>query len=138
MRIEVLEIPGRLDLILKELNENAGFRASLFSTSAGLVLASQREPDVDEAVVAAMGSLLSDTASKVGEELSLNSELESIKVLFKEFLIICRNIEIEKTLFILAVLAPVPESQEIEKYYDQLLDWAEENSLPELKSLASI
>ncbi len=85
-----------------------------------------------------MGSLLSDTASKVGEELSLNSELESIKVLFKEFLIICRNIEIEKTLFILAVLAPVPESQEIEKYYDQLLDWAEENSLAELKSLASI
>lgn len=85
-----------------------------------------------------MGSLLSDTASKVGEELSLNSELESIKVLFKEFLIICRNIEIEKTLFILAVLAPVPESQEIEKYYDQLLDWAEENALPELKSLASI
>lgn len=85
-----------------------------------------------------MGSLLSDTASKVGEELSLNSELESIKVLFKEFLIICRNIEIEKTLFILAVLAPVPESQEIEKYYDQLLDWAEENSLTELKNLASI
>ncbi|GAG70409.1 unnamed protein product [marine sediment metagenome] len=85
-----------------------------------------------------MGSLLSDTASKVGEELSLNSELESIKVLFREFLIICRNIEIEKTLFILAVLAPVPESQEIEKYYDQLLDWAEENSLAELKSLASI
>lgn len=85
-----------------------------------------------------MGSLLSDTASKVGEELSLNSELESIKVLFREFLIICRNIEIEKTLFILAVLAPVPESQEIEKYYDQLLDWAEENSLEELKSLASI
>jgi len=85
-----------------------------------------------------MGSLLSDTASKVGEELSLKSELESIKVLFKEFLIICRNIIIEKTLFILAVLAPVPESQEIEKYYDQLLDWAEENSLAELKSLASI
>lgn len=85
-----------------------------------------------------MGSLLSDTASKVGEELSLKSELESIKVLFKEFLIICRNIEIEKTLFILAVLAPVPESQEIEKYYDQLLDWAEENSLTELRNLASI
>jgi len=85
-----------------------------------------------------MGSLLSDTAGKVGEELSLNSELESIKVLFHEFLIICRNILIEKTLFILAVLAPVPESQEIEKYYDQLLDWAEENSLAELKNLASI
>ncbi|MBA7630557.1 MAG: hypothetical protein KAX10_09090 [Candidatus Lokiarchaeota archaeon] len=85
-----------------------------------------------------MGSLLSDTASKVGEELSLNSELMSIKVLFRNFLIICRNIEIEKTLFILAVLAPVPESQEIEKYYDQLLDWAEENSLAELKSLANI
>jgi len=85
-----------------------------------------------------MGSLLSDAASKVGEELALQSELESIKVLFKEYFIICRNIEIDNTLFILAVLAPVPESQEIEKYYDQLLDWAEENSLSELKNLASI
>jgi predicted regulator of Ras-like GTPase activity (Roadblock/LC7/MglB family) len=112
--------------------------ASLFSTSAGLVLASEKGAGIDEATVAAMGSLLSDTASKVSEELALKSEMESIKVLFKEHFIICRNIEIEKTLFILAVLAPVPDSDEIEKYYDQLLDWAEENSLPELKKLATI
>lgn len=120
------------------MNENGGFQASLFSDSAGLVLASQKDENIDGATVAAMGSLLSDAASKVGEELALDSEMESIKLLFKNHFIVCRNIEIEKTLFILAVLAPVPESDEIERYYDQLLDWAEENSLPELKKLTTI
>ncbi|GAG49021.1 unnamed protein product, partial [marine sediment metagenome] len=54
----------RLGLVLKELNDNGNFRASLFATSAGLVLASQKEEDIDERVVAAMGSLLSDAAYK--------------------------------------------------------------------------
>jgi predicted regulator of Ras-like GTPase activity (Roadblock/LC7/MglB family) len=33
---------SRLDQVLKELNDNGNFRASLFATNAGLVLASQR------------------------------------------------------------------------------------------------
>ncbi|GAG17146.1 unnamed protein product, partial [marine sediment metagenome] len=44
---------SRLELVLRELNENGNFRASLFSTNTGLVLASQKAEDVDERVVAA-------------------------------------------------------------------------------------
>ena len=60
---------NKLEMILKELNTNGNFRASLFATSTGLVLASQKAEDVDDRVVAAMGSLLSDAAFKASEEL---------------------------------------------------------------------
>ncbi|MEJ2249512.1 MAG: roadblock/LC7 domain-containing protein [Candidatus Lokiarchaeota archaeon] len=129
---------SRLELVLKELNDNAGFLASLFSTSTGLVLASQKSEKVDERVVAAMSSLLSDSANKAREELNL-SELESIKIKFTDDIIIMKNILIEdNTKFILAVLGKAPDSDDIEKYYDELLDWAVENSLPDLKKLSSI
>ena len=62
---------SRLDQVLKELNDNGKFRASLFATNAGLVLASQKSEDIDERVVAAMGSLLSDAASNASEEMNL-------------------------------------------------------------------
>jgi len=126
-------------MVLKELNENGNFRASLFSTSAGLVLASQKAEDVDERVIAAMGSLLSDAAYKAAEEMHL-SEVQSMKIKYKEDYIICRNIIIEdsNTQFILAVLSVLPESDEVEKYYDQLLDWATDNSKADLEKLSTI
>ena len=71
---------SRLELVLKELNENGNFRASLFATSTGLVLASQKEEDTDERVVAAMGSLLSDSAYKAAEELKL-SAIQSMRMI---------------------------------------------------------
>ena len=37
---------SRLEMVLKELNENGNFRASLFSTSAGLVIASAKAEDI--------------------------------------------------------------------------------------------
>ena len=130
---------SRLDQVLKELNDNGNFRASLFATNAGLVLASQKSEDIDERVVAAMGSLLSDAASNASEEMNL-SELSSIKIKYSEDFIICRNIIMpdKKTQFILAVLSKGPESNEIESYYDQLLDWAVENATPDLEKLSSI
>ena len=73
---------SRLEMVLKELNENGNFRASLFSTSTGLVLASQKDEDVDERVVAAMGSLLSDAAIKAAEEMDL-SEPTIMKIFYK-------------------------------------------------------
>ncbi|MGV9199961.1 MAG: hypothetical protein ACOC4M_14210 [Promethearchaeia archaeon] len=118
--------------------ENGNFRASLFSTEAGLVLASQKAEEVDEKVVAAMGSLLSEAAYKAAEEIKL-SGFKSMKIKYKEDFIICRNIIInENTQFILAILADIPDSEDVEKYYDQLLDWAQENAEPELKKLAEI
>jgi len=130
---------SRLEMVLKELNENGNFRASLFSTSAGLVLASQKAEDVDERVIAAMGSLLSDAAYKAAEEMNL-SEVQSMKIKYKDDYIICRNIIIEdsNTQFILAVLSGLPDSDDVEKYYDQLLDWAVDNSSSDLEKLSTI
>jgi hypothetical protein len=104
---------SKLGLVLKELNDNGNFRASLFATSAGLVLSFQKEEGIDERVVAAMGSLLSDAAYKA-------SDIS------------------ESTKFLLAVLTKLPETEEIEKYIDQLLDWAEENSKGDLQKLSSL
>ena len=129
---------SRLEMVLKELNENGNFRASLFSTSTGLVLASQKDEDVDERVVAAMGSLLSDAAIKAAEEMDL-SEPTIMKIFYKKDYIICKNIAINSdTSFLLAVLSKLPDSDEVERYYDSLLNWAVENSLDDLKKLSSI
>ena len=130
---------SRLELVLKELNDNGHFRASLFATSTGLVLASSKEEDIDERVVAAMGSLLSDAALKAAEEMDL-SEAEVMKIFYKKDYIICRNIIMNdgKTQFLLAVLSGVPDSNDVEKYFDQLLDWAVENSTEDLEKLSSI
>jgi predicted regulator of Ras-like GTPase activity (Roadblock/LC7/MglB family) len=130
---------SRLEMILKELNKNGNFRASLFVTSTGLVLASQKSEQVDERVIAAMGSLLSDAAYKVSEEMKL-STLSSLKIKYIKDFIVCRNIIMTdgKTQFILAILSKPPESDDIEKYYDQLLDWAVDNSSQDLEKLSSI
>ncbi len=129
---------SRLDSVLKELNTNGNFRASLFSTSAGLVLATQKGGDVDERVVAAMASLLSDAGIKAAEEMNL-SEFAAMTIKYKQDYIVCRNIILkDKTQFILAVLSKLPESEDIEKYYSQLLDWAVANSLADLEKLSTL
>jgi len=130
---------SRLELVLKELNENGNFRASIFATSTGLVLASQKEENIDERVVAAMGSLLSDAAYKAAEEMDLSAVM-SMKIKYKEDYIIMRNISLSdsKTQFLLAVLTKLPESDDVERYFDQLLDWAVENSQADLDKLSSL
>jgi len=132
-------MPSRLEMVLKELNQNGNFRASLFSTANGLNLASQKEEGIDERVIAAMGSLLSEAAYKAAEEMEL-SEVTSMKIKYKEEYVIMRNIVMDddNTQFLLAVLTKLPESDDIEKYYDQLLDWAVDNSRADLEKLSSI
>ncbi|MBN1216500.1 MAG: roadblock/LC7 domain-containing protein [Candidatus Lokiarchaeota archaeon] len=130
---------SRLELVLKELNENGNFKASLFSTATGLVLASQKVDDTDEKAIAAMSSLLSDAADKAREELNL-STLDTVKIKFREDLIIMRNIIIPEgdTSFCLAILTKVPDSDDVEHYYDQLLDWAIKNCKEDLIKIISI
>lgn len=130
---------SRLELVLKELNENGNFRASLFATSTGLVLASQKEEKIDERVVAAMGSLLSDSAYKAAEELGL-SEIQSMKIKYKDDFIMMRNIIMpdKKNQFLLAILSKAPESEDVERYFDQLLNWAVDNSRADLEKLSSL
>ena len=133
-----VKLVSRLELVLKELNDNGNFRASLFATTTGLVLASQKEEDIDARAVAAMGSLLSEAAYKASEEIGL-TDVMSMKIKYKEDFIMMRNIIINKdTEFLLAVLAKLPESEEIEKYTDQLLDWAEDNSRADLEKLSTL
>ena len=130
---------SKLEMVLKELTENGAFRASLFSTNAGLVLASQKVDEIDDKIVAAMASLLSDAASAASRDLNL-SEMDSMKIKYRDTFIICRNINIgnEDNNFILAVLSKLPESDEVERYFDSLLDWAIENSQEDLRKLGSI
>jgi len=130
---------SRLELVLKELNENGNFRASLFATSTGLVLASQKEEKIDERVIAAMGSLLSDSAYKAAEELEL-SEIQSMKIRYKDDFIMMRNIIMpdNKNQFLLAILSKAPESEDVERYFDQLLNWAVDNSQADLEKLSSL
>ena len=130
---------SRLEMVLKELTDNGAFRASLFSTNAGLVLASQKVDEIDDKIVAAMASLLSDAASAASRDLGL-SEMDSMKIKYRDSFVICRNINIgsDDNNFILAVLSKLPESDEVEKYFDSLLDWAIENSQEDLRKLGSI
>jgi len=129
---------NKLEMILKELNENGNFRASLFSTDTGLVLASQKAADIDDRIVAAMSASLSEAAFKAAEDMGL-SDFSSMVIKFKEDYIICRSINIkEGTNFILAILSKLPESEDVEKYFSQLLNWAVDNSANDLEKLASI
>ncbi|MHA1733925.1 MAG: hypothetical protein ACTSU5_18440 [Promethearchaeota archaeon] len=126
-----------LNKVLEEINSRGKFRASLFATGDGLVLASARNPQINERIVAAMGSLLADAAEKAKEEIDL-SDMLSVKILYRDGLLLCRQVYIETTPFLLAVLADPPASSEFDAYFEQLLDWAVENSQASLKSLASL
>ena len=86
-----------------------------------------KQLDIDERVVAAMGSLLIDSAYKASEEMGL-SNMRSMTIKYENEFIICRSIMVDKTEFILAILTKLPESDDVEKYFNQLLDWAVDNS----------
>ena len=126
-----------LQQILEEINVRGKFRASLFVTTEGLVLASARNPSINEKIVAAMGSLLAETAEKAKREINL-SDMVSVKILYKDGLLLCRQIPVKKTFFLLAVLADVPAGDELEKYHDDLLKWAVANSAKLLEDLAAL
>ncbi len=61
-----------------------------------------------------------------------------MKIKYEDDYIVCRNIFLTKTNFILVILSDLPESQEIENYIDQLLDWAIDNSKDDLERFPSI
>ncbi|HMF33070.1 MAG TPA: hypothetical protein VKK79_16720, partial [Candidatus Lokiarchaeia archaeon] len=63
---------NQLQQILEEINGRGKFRASLFVTAEGLVLASALNPSINEKIVAAMGSLLAEAAEKAKQEMDLS------------------------------------------------------------------
>ena len=126
-----------LQQILEEINVPGKFRANLFVTTEGLVLASARNPSINEKIVAAMGSLLADAAEKAKQEINL-SDIVSVQILYNDGLLLCRQIPVKKTFFLLAVLADVPAGNEFEKHNNDLLKWAVVNSTKLLEDLAAL
>ena len=63
-----------------------------------------------------------------------------MRIKYKEDYIIMRNIILSdnKNQFLLAVLSKVPESEDVERYFDQLIDWAVENSQADLDKLSTL
>ena len=49
-----------------------------------------------------------------------------------------RNLIVDNKSYILAGIADRPQNEEVERYNEQLLDWAEENGRPVLEKLGSI
>ena len=79
-----------LDNILKEVNSN-GFEGSLFCTPEGLLLTSQGDENFNEKKLAAMSSLLIDSAFKAKEEMGL-TRMDHMRIRYMSDLIIMRNI----------------------------------------------
>ncbi|MCK5645079.1 MAG: hypothetical protein KAJ19_30040 [Gammaproteobacteria bacterium] len=133
----VITISTRLLVeILKQLNDN-GFQASIFALKDGLPLASSSKK-LDEKMVSAMSAMLLETVERVKDTLNL-SEMVNIKIVFEDSCILIRNIIInnEKS-YILAGFTDKPATDEVDKYNEQLLDWAEENGRPILEKLSSL
>jgi len=130
---------NRLEMVLHEISENGKLKASLFSTLDGLVLASQKINGIDERVVAAMSSMVSDAAFKATEEMHL-SEAKTTKIFCKDDYVVCRVISVNNgaTKFLFAVLLDIPKDAEGEKYVDSLLDWADKNAYDDLVELAKL
>lgn len=127
---------ARLIEILKHLNSN-GFKACIFALKDGLPLASQKSEGVDEKIVAAMGAVLADNADRAKQDLGL-SNMVYIKIIYEDSCILCKNIIIDNTSYLLAGLVDRPQSDEIDKYNEQLLDWAAESGRPILEKLRSL
>lgn len=126
-----------LNDILKALTEN-GFRASVFANTDGLILASAKSADTNDKVIAAMIALLSESAERAKEELNLSGEMTEMKIKYSDAAILCRQIIISEKNFLLAAIAPPQDNLEVEKYQDQLMQWAVDNGIAPLTKLTSL
>jgi predicted regulator of Ras-like GTPase activity (Roadblock/LC7/MglB family) len=127
----------KLSDILEEINKRGNFRASVFATDEGLVLASNQKPQVSEAKVGAMSVLLAESAKRAESEVEMEN-FKFIKIGYGNGLIMCRSMDVQGKPFLLAVLTdPVP-SDDYSRYYDQLLEWATDNGKDALVELLTL
>jgi len=126
----------RLNEIIKQLIAN-GFKAGIFALKDGLPLASGAIESINDKMLAAFAALANDTAERAKSDLQL-SNMESIKIVYENACILCKSIYVKNTSYLLAVMANKAESLEIEKYYNDLLDWAIQNAMPVLEKLSSL
>ncbi|MHA1730113.1 MAG: hypothetical protein ACTSWY_15500 [Promethearchaeota archaeon] len=122
-----------LSEILQQLIEN-GFKTCIFSLKDGLPLASRGS---NEKSLGAMSAMLMEAVEKVRDGLEL-SNTKGAKLVFEDSYILCRNITIGKKSYLLSGITEKPISDEIGKYYEELLDWAVEHGGPLLEKLSSL
>lgn len=127
----------KLQDILEEINKRGNFRASVFATDEGLVLSSNQNPQISEAKVGAMATLLSEAAARAEAEVEMQ-DFKNIKISYGNGIILCMSMDVQGKMFLLAVLADPAHNDDYSKYYDQLLDWAAENGREALLDLISL
>ncbi|MHA1679961.1 MAG: roadblock/LC7 domain-containing protein [Promethearchaeota archaeon] len=127
----------KLTEILETVNKRGNFRASVFATDEGLVLASNQNPQISEAKVGAMATLLAESAARAESEVEM-TDFKSIKISYGNGVILCRALPVQGKNFLLAVLADPPTNEEYSKYYDELLSWASDNGNEALNELLSM
>ena len=84
-----------------------------------------------------MGNLLADAAEKARDEINL-ADMLSVKIVYKDGMVLCRQIMVGSNGILLAVLADPPAGEDFDRYNDQLLNWAVENSLKSLGDLLNL
>ncbi|MBN2154758.1 MAG: hypothetical protein JW776_01770 [Candidatus Lokiarchaeota archaeon] len=128
---------SRLMEILKQLTEN-GYKCVIFALKDGLPIASQKIEDINEKMVAAMGAMLSESSERAKDDLGL-SDLEYFKTIYSDGCILCQNIRTSSgKVYLLIGLTDKPENHEVDKYNNELFDWAVENALPILEDLSNL
>ena len=126
---------AKLTEILRQLNEN-GFKASIFALKDGLPLASH-SIEMNEKIIAAISAMFMETIEKVKIDFNL-SNLINIKINLEDKCVLMRNLIVNEKSYILAGITDKPQNEEVEKYNEQLMDWAEENGRPVLEKLGSL
>jgi len=127
----------KLSDILEEINKRGNFRASVFATDEGLVLASNKSPQISESKVGAMATLLAESAHRAESEVEMKN-FKFLKIAYGNGIIMCRALEAQNKTFLLAVLADPPPNDEYSKYNDQLMDWAGDNGRDALVELLTL
>lgn len=128
---------SRLMEILKQLTEN-GYKAVVFALKDGLPIASKSTGTMNEKMVAALGAMLSEASERAKEDLGL-LDLEYFKTIYSDGCILCQNIKTSSgKVYLLIGFTNKPENHEVDKYNNDLFDWAVENALPILEDLSNL
>lgn len=108
---------GFLDHVLREMNDEGRFRASVLVSSDGLPLSSVSSP-FDMEMMAAMVTLVVNTIEQARESIGLDELDEVSMVQADKMRLICRRFSIGEEQVILAAIAPPHQT------YRRLTNWA--------------
>jgi predicted regulator of Ras-like GTPase activity (Roadblock/LC7/MglB family) len=99
------EQAGFLDLVLRQMNDEGGFKASVLVSSEGLPITSVSSP-FDIEMMAAMVTLVGNTVEQARKSIGLDELDEVSLVQADRTRLICRRFSVSKEQVILATIAP--------------------------------